>query len=70
MSTIVPQPVGFRAYIAWAADDARPEPLHIDTQNFGAAADARAWVEEYRAGVKDAGNFAACVIPIYGAAIS
>lgn len=62
-----PQPVGFRAYTAFAASDARPEPLHIDAANFGSEAEARAWVEAARAVAKDPSNFACSVVPVYGA---
>jgi hypothetical protein len=66
----VTEPIGYRAYTAWSADDARPTPPHIDQQNFSSAADARAWVETCRAGVRDRGNFACCIIPIYRVALN
>jgi hypothetical protein len=67
MLDTVPQPIGFRAYVARAASDARPEPLHIESANFSSEAAARAWVEEARAVTKDPTGFAASVVPVYGA---
>lgn len=61
-----PEPIGYRAYVAHAANDARPEPLHIQAANFASADEARAWVEQGRTIAKDPSNFAASVVPIYG----
>jgi hypothetical protein len=61
-----PAPIGYRGYVAMAAADARPEPLHIQTATFSVEAEARRWVEQARAVVKDSANFAASVVPIYG----
>jgi hypothetical protein len=59
--------VGWRGAVAWAADDARPEPLHIEACAFPTREAARTWVEEARAVAKDPGNFACSVVPIFGA---
>ena len=67
MSGNRPEPIGYRAYVAHAASDARPEPLHIDSANFGTEAEARAWVEQGRAVAPDPTNFAASVVPVFGA---
>jgi hypothetical protein len=61
------KPVGWRGEVAWAADDARPEPLHIDACTFLTQKAAREWVEAARAVAKDPGNFACSVVPVYGA---
>jgi hypothetical protein len=70
MSGNHPEPVGYRAYVAYAADDARPSPLHIDAANFSSEIQARAWVEEGRAIAKDPNNFACSVIPVFGAPLT
>lgn len=67
MPDVVPQPIGYRAYVAYAASDARPEPLHVDSVTFGTEAEARAWVEQGRTVAKDPANFAASVVAVYGA---
>jgi hypothetical protein len=60
-------PIGWRGAVAWAADDARPEPLRIESANFATSEEARRWVEQARAVAKDPSNFAASVTPIFGA---
>lgn len=62
------QPVGYIAYIAWGAPDARPEPLHITSASFSDEAEARAWVEAGRRICTNPTNFACSVVPFYGAA--
>jgi hypothetical protein len=61
------QPIGWRAFIARAAPDARPEPLHIKAVTFSSEAEARKWVEQGRAVAPDPANFACSVVPVYGA---
>jgi hypothetical protein len=63
-----PEPIGFRAYVARAADFA-DQPLHIDSMTFGTEAEARAWVEQGRAIASDPANFAASVVAVYGASL-
>jgi hypothetical protein len=62
------KPIGWRGAVAWAADDARPEPLHVEEATFSSEAEARKWVESARAVSKDPGNFVCSVVPVYGAA--
>jgi hypothetical protein len=62
------QPVGYRAFVARAADFAN-QPLHIDSVTFGTEAEARAWVEQGRALAPDPANFAASVVAVYGASL-
>jgi hypothetical protein len=62
-------PVGYRGFVALAAADARPEPLHIEAATFASEAEARQWVEQGRAVARDPNNFACSVVPVYGAAI-
>lgn len=69
MSGDRPEPIGYRAFVAYAANDARPEPLHIDAANFGTEAEARAWAEQGRSTAPDPSNFACSVVPVYGAAL-
>jgi hypothetical protein len=66
MSGDHPEPIGYRAYIARAADVAE-QPLRIDSVTFGTAAEARAWVEQGRALAPDPANFAASIVAVYGA---
>jgi hypothetical protein len=66
MSEDHPEPIGYRAFVARAADFAN-QPLHIGSVTFGTEAEARAWVEQGRALAPDPANFAASVVPVYGA---
>ena len=57
-------PTGYRAQIAIAPDDVRPEPIPVITQTFDRAIDARVWIEEWRARAAPQ-NFAASIKPIF-----
>jgi hypothetical protein len=66
MSGDHPEPIGYRAYIARAADFAE-QPLHIESCTFSTREAARAWVEEARAVAKRRDNFACSVTAVFGA---
>jgi hypothetical protein len=61
------EPIGYRAYVARAAANARPDPLHIESCTFPTREAARAWVEQARLVTRDPANFACSVTPVYGA---
>jgi hypothetical protein len=58
------QPIGYRAYVARAAGDARPV-LYIEQAPSPTKAEAREWVEVARRCCTDPANFAASVVPVY-----
>jgi hypothetical protein len=61
-----PEPIGWRAFVARAADFA-DQPLRVDSVTFATQAEARAWVEQGRAIAPDPANFACSVVAVYGA---
>jgi hypothetical protein len=59
--------IGYRAHVALAADDARPDwALHVEQDAFTTKEEARAWIEPARGWTKPSVTFAASLIAVYG----
>jgi hypothetical protein len=63
-SDVDTQPIGYRAFTARAAHDARPE-LFIEVADFLIEPEAREWVEVARRCCLPPSDFCCCVIPIF-----